>query len=243
MNHRPTSRYTEYAANLSKQVCEAFALLLNCNSAIEDAMIVATGNDEVASLAKAEGDAATNLRRAIDQLERSIERVRQVLLAYDLMLAPVQKSGYKGNRLAARLSEFQLLESFSGRIILPSIQLDIWNEVARRVERDNVIRTFEWERSLFQQLETPTSELAELLRECWELAAKQGGLAFVGAVDCNGIPLRQYFAKVFSLWLYVLTEFFYRALISTELYYRSHAIGTLGMIPEIPAPEPVPAGP
>ncbi len=57
--------------------------------------------------------------------------------------------------------------------------------------------------------------------------------ALIDAVEENKIPMRQYFARLFSRWFYVFTMFLYSALMSTELAYQEKGYGTLAEVPPV----------
>ena len=47
------------------------------------------------------------------------------------------------------------------------------------------------------------------------------------AIENNEVPLRQYYAQVFSLWNTLHAMFLYSALMMTELFYRVNAYPSL----------------
>ena len=121
--------------------------------------------------------------------------------------------GYSGNPLISQLESYQLQELFDGLLIRPTVNPTVWRELEDRIISSNILQTLRWESSRFEELVAPTNDLIEVMTRCREIAAQQGSHDFIDSIENNQIPLRQYFARVFSLM--------------TELYYRANGFSSL----------------
>ncbi len=110
---------------------------------------------------------------------------------------------------------------------MPTVNQQAWSEVEQRIRERNILDTLRWERSRFRDLIAPTQELITVISECRRLAEQEGEDAFVDAVELNQLPLRQCYARVFSLWNHLDAMFLYSALMTTELFYRANGFPSL----------------
>jgi len=149
------------------------------------------------------------------------------------MLKEIAKENYKGNPLAAQLAEYRLGDHLDGNVIQPAVLTSIWHEIEHRIIRVNLPKTFEFERNEFLKLKEPTDDLIHVFETMKEAAERD---ILIDAVEENQIPMRQYFARLFSRWYYLSTMFLYSALISTELAYQEQGYGTLTEVPSVERP-------
>lgn len=229
-NHQPTSKIQLIApsALLSKRLGQATIAVTEANNFLEDAIIVAMNHLYVEDFAEPLDETSERyLQRAIASLERSMIVVGEIELAFDNLFKAAKIEGYNGNPLAASVSSFDLKAKFGRLLVRPSINEAAWNAIESRVREGNVLSTLAWERDQFDAVRQPTCELIGVLRGCLQIARTDGETAFVEAVECNRIGLRQRYAQVFSLWNFLDAMFLYSALIMTELFYRAHEFAPL----------------
>lgn len=228
-NHQPTrSIFTAVSAWLSQRVGEGFAVVLEANNYLEDAIILGMDKLYVEELApRLSGSPSDHLQKTIGALQRSQKILAQIQLGFSKLLEVARTEGYIGNPLASQLKAFDLSSKFGGVLLQPSVNPQVWHELERRISEDNILKTLEWEASEFDRLIRPTADLIAVMQEGLRLSEREGGRAFVDAVENNELPLRQYYAQVFSLWNYVHAMFLYSALMMTELFYRANAYPSL----------------
>ena len=229
-NHQPTSavRLIAPSAWLSQRVGLALSEVLQSNNELENAIIVGMERLHVEKLAPSlPGSATDYLKLAIEHLERSLQVVSDIGAAYSNLLLAADAENYKGNPLASRLKEFRLDDAFSGALVLPAINPVAWENLEDRIAQQNILATLAWEATEFKRVIRPTKALIAVLERCSEMAETAGARRMVEAIECNGLMLRQEFAKVFSLWNYLHDLFLYSALAMTELFYRTNAFGSL----------------
>ena len=229
-NHQPTNqvRLIAPSAWLSQKVGDGFSEVLRANSELENAIIAGMEHLHVECLASSVTESSEEyLERAITLLSRSLETETLIQRGYVNLLSAAAEENYKGNPLASRVRSFELPAQFSGTLVLPFANPVAWEAIESRVEEMNILDTLRWEATEFAKLKDPTSALITVLDQCLELILTSGARRFVEAVECNEIPLRQVYARVFSMWNYLHAMFFYSALIMTELFYRTNSFGTL----------------
>jgi hypothetical protein len=224
MNHQPTSpRITAASAWLSQRVGEGFALALNVNGHLEDAIMLGFNKLHVEGLTyNLSGFPSEHLQKSIALLRQSEGVLEKIRFGFMRLAEIAEIEGYKGNPLADRISYLKLASQFNGVIILPSVNSQIWKDLEDRISTNNILATLKWEATQFDLLIEPTNDLIIVFGECTNMANERGGKAFADAVENNDIPLRQYYARVFSLWNYLHSMFLYSALMMTELYYRAN---------------------
>lgn len=218
-NHQPTKpgiEITQSSALLSRTVDEATIFLHQSNICIENAILA----DLQANVA----ESVSCVNESIRQLHLFYGKINEIVRAWDTVLETAQRHGYRGNPMASQVSALQLDKLFEGTLLRPRILSSVWEELVNRIESENLIPTFQWERDAFRQLEKPVGQLIEVLEIC-KLAAQKGQLT--EQVEGNRIPLRQYFGPVFSAWYYLSAMFLYSAMICTELFYRVNGLGSL----------------
>jgi hypothetical protein len=238
INHKPTKKvFTSISAFLSMKVTEALVAVENANIALEKAILASCDKpmyvkpEILQNLTSGGGLTSVNfLNQGIEYLRSSLEHIDLIVNTYDIMLEEMAKKGYKGNALATSLAEYRLAARLNDKVIQPTVVTHIWHEVENRIIHDNLPKTFEFERGEFCKLREPTENLI-LVFEAMREAAEQDNL--IDAVEENKIPMRQYFARLFSRWFYVSTMFLYSALISTELAYKEKGYGTLAEVPPV----------
>lgn len=229
-NHQPTNRVRLIAPSawLSQRVGEGLVHVLRSNSELENAIMSGMAHLHVETLAPPLPLAAAEyLAEAISELETSLGIISEIKTAYRNLLEAAQAENYTGNPLASQLPSFRLDQAFHGNLIIPAMNSSAWKELEARISSDNILSTLEWEATQFDALREPTSQLIQVLAEAQSLAETGGGRAMVEAIECNELPLRQRFARVFSLWNHLHALFLYSALAMTELFYRTNSLGTL----------------
>lgn len=238
INHKPTrTKFTSVSAFLSMKVTEALVAVENANIVLEKAILASCDKPMyvkpgiLRALASGGASAAVNfLDEGVGYLRSSLKDIDVIVNTYDIMLEEMAKDGYKGNALATSLAEYRLAGRLDGKVIQPAVLTSIWHEVEHRIIHDNLPKTFEFEREEFRKLKEPTEDLI-LVFEAMREAAEQDDL--IDAVEENKVPMRQYFARLFSRWYYLSTMFLYSALISTELAYQEKGYGTLAEVPPV----------
>jgi len=105
--------------------------------------------------------------------------------------------------------------------------MQIWRELERRITKDNVMKTLEWEAAQFDAVTQPTQDFLVVMEDCLDIAETEGGMAFVDTIENNEVPVRQYGGQLLSLWNNLDAMFLYSALIMTELFYRANAYPSL----------------
>jgi hypothetical protein len=173
------------------------------------------------------GTPAKYMDSAIKKLQETLPCVDRIRAGYQRLLDAATIEGYSGNPLVSQLESYQLQTLFDGLIIRPAVNPTVWRELEDRIISNNILETLRWESSRFEELIAPTNDLIEVMTRCREIAAQQGSHIFIDAIENNKVPLRQCFARVFSLWNYLDTMFLYSALIMTELYYRAKCLSSL----------------
>lgn len=103
----------------------------------------------------------------------------------------------------------------------------VWSELEEHIQKQNILDTLAWEAEQFEQLQMPTRNLIATLQECRRIAETDGGNAMANAIENNEVPLRQFYAQVFSLWNTLHAMFLYSALMMTELFYRTNGYPSL----------------
>lgn len=228
-NHQPTrSRLTAASAWLSQKVGEGLVLVLEANNQLENAIIVGMNKiyveDATSSLHAPPPD---YLRSALESLERSTDTLTLIEAGYGRLLESARTEGYTGNPLAQRLASFQLGPQIEGTLVRPFLNRGVWQELEDNITEHNILETLAWEADQFRHLRQPTADLIAVMHTCLSIAEQQGGRAFVDAIENNEVPLRQYYAQVFSLWNHLHAMFLYSALMMTELFYRASGFPSL----------------
>ncbi len=229
INHQPTKRkLTAASAWLSQRFCRGFTHVLRANDALEDALITSMAKLYVEDVtADLEGTPGEYMRTAISELGKSVAAVEQSLLAYDNILEAANKEGYKGNTLARQVRSMNLVASFEGKILQPSIQTSIWEEIERRISEENTLGVLKWEQTQVRKVVPLIEDLIQVMSQCLTVAEEKGHQAFANAIEMNELPLRQKFACVFSYWGYLQTMFLYAAIMMTELFYQENKYPSL----------------
>jgi hypothetical protein len=228
-NHQPT-RPSLIAASawLSQQIGEGVILVNESNNSLENSIILAMDKLHVQDFTiELAGTPAKHMDLAIKKLQETLPCVNRIRAGYQRLLDAAAVEGYSGNPLISQLESYQLQELFDGLVIRPAVNPTVWRELEDRIISSNILQTLRWESSRFEELVAPTNDLIEVMTRCREIAAQQGSRDFIDSIENNKIPLRQYFARVFSLWNYLDAMFLYSALIMTELYYRANGFSSL----------------
>ena len=228
-NHQPTSsKITAVSAWLSQRVGEGFASVLEANNHLENAIMLGMEKLHVEDLAASLiGAPADHVAKTIECLERSARTLGEIQIGFKRLSDVATIEGYKGNPLASKLSSLQLKAGFEGILVRPFANARVWDELEVRIQDHNILDTLAWEAEQFKQLEVPTRNLVATLLECQRIAETEGGRAMADAIENNEVPLRQYYAQVFSLWNTLHAMFLYSALMMTELFYRVNAYPSL----------------
>ncbi len=228
-NHQPTRPdITPASAWLSRQIGEGIISIQQANNHLEDAIMAAMGRRHIEDLVPfLNGLASDHLTLSGSALRESISTLHKIEIGFRRLADVAQRIGYDGNPLARSVRSFDLERSFTGKLILPDVNVTVWNELLRHIEAHNIMATLDWERVQFQALIGATEELALITDECGVIARIEGDASFADAVENNRIPFRQYYARVFSLWNHLSAMFLYSALIMTELYYRANGYPSL----------------
>ncbi|MGH8535186.1 MAG: hypothetical protein ACREXM_01685 [Gammaproteobacteria bacterium] len=228
-NHQPTrQRITAVSAWLSQRIGEGVALVQTSNNHLEDAIMLGMGKLHVQDLVPSlSGTPTEHLLKAIDALGRSQVTLTQIQVGFGRLSDVARIESYSGNPLASQLKSYDLRSKFEGALVRPFANIGIWEELEERITTDNILKTLEWERSQFEMLNQPTFDLIAVMEDCRRISEQEGGHTFVDAVEHNRLPLRQYFAQVFSLWNHLDAMFLYSALMMTELFYRANSFPSL----------------
>jgi hypothetical protein len=233
MNHQPTRPKVLVgpSAWLSQKVGEGFQLVLQANSDLENAIIVSAAFLHVEHAAQFLKEPTQRyLERTQANLMSSLEKIKEIDTAYESLLSAAARENYTGNPIASKLGTYGLAQKFGGVLIRPTVNLGTWQELERRIEQSNILKTLSWEAEQFQLLVEPTKSLIEVVKTAMSKLAVDGDDAFLEAIEFNQLPLRQKYAEVFSLWNHLHALFLYSALIMTELFYRTNEIPSL--VPE-----------
>jgi len=228
-NHQPTKpKLTAASAWLSQQVGKGCIAVQTANNHLEDAIMLGMGRQYIEDLASdLKGSAEIHLADAIESLDESLRCLAKIQVGFARLAEAASKEGYKGNPLAGTLPSLGLRESFTGTLVRPFPNERLWGELEHRVQAHNVMATLAWEAEQFEQVAEPTRCLISTLEECKRIATHEGANAMAMAIENGEVPLRQYFAQVFSLWNSLDAMFLYSALIMTELFYRANACPSL----------------
>ena len=228
-NHQPTKpALTAASAWLSQQIGKGCIAVQKANNHLEDVIMLGMGRQYIEDLTlDLAGSADAHLSEAIESLHESLKCLANIQVGFARLAEAAAKEGYKGNPLAGTLPALKLRESFTGVLVRPFPNDRLWAELERRIETYNVMDTLAWEAEQFQQVAEPTRSLVYTLEQCKTIASKEGANAMAMAVENGEVPLRQYFAQVFSLWNSLDAMFLYSALIMTELFYRANAYPSL----------------
>ena len=228
-NHQPTNRVTTSpSAWLSQKVGEGFMSVLEANNHLENSIMLGMNKVYVEDVTSSiDGPAETHLQRTIDCLQRSKRLIKDIQSGFDRVLQAAASEGYKGNPLAQKLPTLHLQKQFEGSLILPYSNSAVWEELETRIAQSNILDTLRWESQQFSKLEEPTDYLIGIVQSCKNLCERDGEKALVDAIENNEVPLRQFYAQVFSLWNHLHAMFLYSALIMTELFYRVNAYPSL----------------
>lgn len=228
-NHQPTSPdITPTSAWLSRQIGEGIIAIQQANNYLEEAIIIALERRHIEDLVPANtATPAAALTSSIGALSESLAALQRIDIGFNRIAIVAEKVGYTGNPLARSVRTFDLDAAFTGRLLLPNINRSVWDELLRHIEQENILGALEWERLQFRCLRNPTHELIASTEGCREIAEKRGAVAFAAAVETNTIPLRQHYARVFSLWNHHDAMFLYSALVMTELFYRANGYSSL----------------
>ena len=228
-NHQPTNRkITAVSAWLSQRVGEGFASVLEANNHLENAIMLGMNKLHIEDLAASlTGAPADHVAKTIECLEHSTRNLVEIQTGFKRLLDVAIIEGYKGNPLASKLGSLQLKAGFEGVLVQPFANSRVWNELEDRIQNHNILDTLAWEAEQFKQLEIPTRNLIATLQECRRIAEMESGHAMADAIENNEVPLRQYYAQVFSLWNTLHAMFLYSALMMTELFYRVNAYPSL----------------
>lgn len=228
-NHQPTRvSLTAASAWLSQQVGKGCIAVQKANNHLEDAIMLGMGKQYIEDLASdLAGSADAHRTHAIESLDDSLKCLARIQVGFTRLAEAATKEGYKGNPLAGTLPNLKLREAFTGVLVRPFPNERLWAELERRVQTSNVMDTLAWEAAQFDQVVEPTRCLSSTLEECKKIALQEGANAMAMAIENGEVPLRQYFAQVFSLWNSLDAMFLYSALIMTELFYRANAYPSL----------------
>lgn len=228
-NHQPTNRpITAVSAWLSQRVSKGFIYALEANNCLEDAIILGMEKRHVQDFAASlTGTPSGHLQESISLLQKSLATLDEIKAAYSRISEAAKIEGYIGNPLASRLPSLMLKDKFEGVLVRPSINSDVWRQLEERIKSHNILKTLEWEAEQFEQLRQPTQDLLVVMADCQRVAEAKGGMALVEIIDNNEVPLRQFFAQVFSLWNTLDAMFLYSALMMTELFYRANGYPSL----------------
>lgn len=228
-NHKPThTRITAVSAWLSQRVGQGFVSVLEANNHLENAIMLGMNKLHIEDLvASLDGTPAEHLAKTIECLELTSKTLSDIQIGFKRLLDVAVLEGYKGNPLASELGSLNLQTQFEGVLVQPYVNNRVWSELESLIKKHNILETLAWEAEQFQQLETPTHYLVATLKECLRIAEIESGRAMADAIENNEVPLRQYYAQVFSLWNNLHAMFLYSALMMTELFYRANAFPSL----------------
>lgn len=228
-NHQPTDpNAAAISALVSQRVGRGFECVLRANSCLENAIIVGMNKLYVEDMAKdVLEDGAEHLREAIASLNDAKEELFGIDAGFNRMFEALKAEGYKGNPLISKLVDFELGSQFSELLVKPTVNETIWKNLEVKISTDYIVETLKWEQSEFRRCLKPLDDLILLLEAGLEIVDTNGARAFVDTVEHNELPLRQYYARVFSFWNYLHNMFLYSSLIMTELFYRSNGIPSL----------------
>ena len=228
-NHAPTnSKITPASAWLSRQVGEGIITIQQANNHLEDAIMLGMGRLHITDLVPSlSGVPSHHLALSADALRASLGALDSIDRGFARLGEIAKEIGYEGNPLATSVRRLNLDKAFDGHLILPYINTAVWDELLSHIERDNILATLDWERSQFRVLSRADSRSHPDTEECQRIASTYGDSAFADAVECNKVPFRQIYARVFSLWNHHNAMFLYSALIMTELFYRLNGYASL----------------
>lgn len=228
-NHQPTRPdITPASAWLSRQIGEGIIAVQQANNHLEDAIMIAMGRLHIEDLVPfLTGSPQDHLQLSKNALGASLVALQNIDLGFERLATVARHIGYTGNPLARSVRTFQLAEVFAGKLLLPDINISVWDTLLRHIEERNILATLDWERSQFRAAAAPTVELVTVTEECGRIARVEGDNSFAAAVENNRVPFRQHYARVFSLWNHLNAMFLYSALIMTELYYRANGYSSL----------------
>lgn len=222
-NHQPTKpNAAAVSALVSQRVGRAFENILKANSSLENTIIIGMNAIYIEDIASGlTDDGAIHLETAVECLDEALREIQLIDQGFDRMFKALEIEKYTGNPLVSKLRDMGLREKFSGLLVQPSPNSVIWEELENRIAQSNIIETLRWERGQFQLSVALIEDLKKVLLEGISILQSKGARAFVDSVEENKLPLRQYYARVFSFWNYLHNMFLYSALIMTELFYRS----------------------
>lgn len=228
-NHQPCNRIlTGASAWLSQKVGEGFIDVLAANNHLENAIMLGMNKLHVEDVAlEIEGTVAEHVALTIDSLQKSLEALSLIPSGFQRLIKVAEQIGYKGNPHVGQLDSYNLEKSFQGSLIQPHVNKAVWDELHSHIKTHNILKTLEWESKQFESLVHTTKSLIAVMEESKEIAIREGEDAFVNAIENNEIPLRQYYAQVFSQWNNLHAMFLYSALIMTELFYRLNGYPSL----------------
>lgn len=221
-NHQPCNRIlTGASAWLSQKVGEGFIDVLAANNHLENAIMLGMKKLHVEDVALGiEGTVEEHVALTIASLNKSLMALSLIPSGFQRLITLAEQIGYKGNPHVGQMDTYNLEESFQGVLIQPHINKAVWDELYTQIKNNNILKTLEWESEQFKSLTHATENLISVMEESKEIAIQEGDEAFVNAIENNEIPLRQYYAQVFSHWNSLHAMFLYSALIMTELFYR-----------------------
>ena len=227
--HQPTTRIlTGVSAWLSQKVGDGFGNVLQANSRLEDAIIIGMDRLFIDDLPyDARGTALSYLQSSISHLGTSLECLKLIDRGFNQLFSAAEKVKYAGNPLASRLSALDLKEKFAHRLITPSFNTPVWEELSARIETSNILNTLGWEQRVFEALCAPTRELIDIISQASTVCEQSGPRTVVDMIEDNKFPLRPAYARVFSGWNHAHAMFLYSALIMTELYYLANGLPSL----------------
>ena len=217
-NHQPTNTgITAASAWLSQNVGKGFSLVLEANNHLENAIMLGMDRLHIEDLASSlKGEPVEHIADAIKCLERSEAMLDNIQVGFRRILEVADTIGYKGNPLASKIETFQLKSKFEGVLVQPYANGQVWNELESHIQKHNILDTLRWEAERFKELEIPTKDLISTRRECQRIANNESARKMADAIENNEVPLRQYYAQVFSLWNTFHAMFLYSALMMTE---------------------------
>lgn len=228
-NHQPTgTKITAASAWLSQNVGKGFALVLEANNHLENAIMLGMKKLYIEDLTPfLGGTPEEHIEKTITALSQSVDTLEKIQLGFTRLQEVAEIIRYKGNPLSPTIKEHQLKEKFEGVLVKPYCNGKIWEELENHIQEDNILNTLKWEADQFKELCSPTEHLISILLECKRIAQSEGGQAMADAIENNEVPLRQYYAQVFSLWNTLHAMFLYSALMMTELFYQVNAFPSL----------------
>ncbi len=228
-NHQPCNRkITAASAWLSQKVGEGFIEVLAANNHLENAIMIGMHKLHVEDVAfEINGTVEEHVALTVSALQKSLRILSIIPAGFQKLIAVAEQIGYKGNPHVGQLDSYNLEKSFQGSLIQPHVNKAVWDELHSHIKNHNILKTLEWESKQFESLSCPTQSLIKVMEESKEVAIREGNDAFVNAIENNEIPLRQYYAQVFSQWNNLHAMFLYSSLIMTELFYRLNGYPSL----------------